>query len=103
MPTLPVALAANAGLRLIGELDQGAVARHVDALAARAAGRLGLPEPAGPQVGVPDQDPPGLARFLNQRRIFPARGRSVRLSFHYFNTAEEVDVACDAITEWRTR
>lgn len=103
LPTLPVALAANAGLRLIGDLDVGVVARHVDALAARATDRLGLPAPAGPQVSVPDDDPFGLARFLNQRRIFPARGRSVRLSFHYFNTDRDVDAACDAISQWWAR
>lgn len=103
MPTLPVALAANAGLRLIGHLDQGEVAGHVGALAARAAGQLELPTPVGPQVSVPDDDPFALARFLNQRRIFPARGRAVRLSFHYFNTSADVDAACAAIAQWRRR
>jgi selenocysteine lyase/cysteine desulfurase len=104
MPTLPVALAAEAGLGLVGELDVAAVARHVADLAERAVDRLGLASSlAGPQVTVPDTDPAGLAKWLNARRIFPARGASVRLSFHYFNTENDVDVACEAITEWRRR
>src|SRR5439155_26056805 len=40
MPTLPVALAANAGLGLIGELDIAEAARHDNALAAPAVDRL---------------------------------------------------------------
>ena len=44
-----------------------------------------------------------LARWLNERRIFPARGTSVRLSFHYFNTDADVDAACAAILTWRRR
>ncbi|MGC4897174.1 aminotransferase class V-fold PLP-dependent enzyme [Micromonospora sp. DT31] len=104
MPTLPAALAANAGLGLIGGLDLAAVERHVTALARRAAERIeGVAAPTGPYVNVPDADPMGLARFLNARRIFPARGRSVRLSFHYFNSEADVDAAAAAIAEWRRR
>lgn len=105
MPTLPAALAASAGLGLIGELDIAEVARHVDRLARGAAERLGdLAAPVtGPYVNVRDDDPAGLARWLNARRIFPARGASVRLSFHYFNTEADVDAACEAIRQWRER
>lgn len=104
MPTLPVAMAANAGLGLIGELDLAVVARHVYGLAERAAAAIGLHPPvAGPYVNVPDSDPMGLARWLNARRIFPARGTSVRLSFHYFNNEADVDAATAAITQWRRR
>lgn len=105
MPTLPVALAANAGLGLVGELDMATVAAHTDLLARRAVAQLDglVPEPAGPQVVVPDADPMGLARWLNERRIFPARGTQVRLSFHYFNTEADVDAACAAILAWRRR
>lgn len=104
MPTLPAAMAAGAGLRLISSLDLAAVASHVHELAARAAAAVeGVGEPAGPYVNVPDADPMGLARWLNERRIFPARGTSVRLSFHYFNTADDVDAAAAAIGEWRRR
>lgn len=104
MPTLPAALAATAGLGLVSELDLAAVERHVADLARRAAGRIdGVAEPAGPFLNVPDPDPMGLARFLNQRRIFPARGTSVRLSFHWFNDESDVDAAIAAIEEWRQR
>jgi selenocysteine lyase/cysteine desulfurase len=105
MPTLPVVLAANAGLGLVGQLDIDVVAAHVDRLARYAVARLGrLANPVfGPQVTVRDEDPRGLAAWLNARRIFPARGNSVRLSFHYFNTEADVDAACDAIEQWRRR
>jgi selenocysteine lyase/cysteine desulfurase len=105
MPTLPVALAANAGLGLIGQLDTHVVAGHVDRLARHAVSRLGdaAAPVSGPQVTVRDEDPHGMAAWLNARRIFPARGNSVRLSFHYFNTEADVDAACDAIEQWRRR
>lgn len=110
IPALPVALAANTGLALVAELDGRAVRRHVDDLAQRAVDQLTaagvdlvLPaDPArrGPQVAVRDADPMGLARFLNARRIFPARGHVVRLSFHHYSSVEDVDTACAAIAEW---
>lgn len=104
MPTLPAAMAATAGLGLIGDLDLTEVERHVTRLTVRAATLIeGVEAPAGPYVNVPDPDPTGLARFLNERRIFPARGTSVRLSFHYFNDDHDVDVAAAAIAEWRRR
>ncbi len=104
MPTLPAAMAATAGLSLIGALDLAAVERHVAGLATRAAALVeGVAPPAGPYVNVPDPDPMGLARFLNERRIFPARGTSVRLSFHYFNDESDVDAAAAAIADWRRR
>lgn len=112
MPTLPVALAANAGLGLVEELDDKAVEHHVHGLVERAVRTLReagvavqVPDDErrrGPQVAVVDPDPVGLARFLNDRRIFPARGHVVRLSFHYFNTESDVDAASAAITEWHS-
>jgi selenocysteine lyase/cysteine desulfurase len=113
MPTLPAAMAANAGLGMITELDADAVARHVLGLVDAAIGRLTdldvplfspvEPDLRGPQVAVLDDDPMGLAKFLNARRIFPARGHVVRLSFHYFNDEADLDAACEAIAEWRAR
>jgi selenocysteine lyase/cysteine desulfurase len=113
MPTFPAALAANAGLALIGELAGHAVHEHVDRLVARAIDRLtgsGVPlySPTapglrGPYVAVLDGDPMGLARWLNERRVFPARGHVVRLSFHYFNDESDVDSACAAIADFRRR
>jgi selenocysteine lyase/cysteine desulfurase len=110
IPSLPVALAANAGLELVGRLDPQAVSRHVGDLVGYAieqllaAGvQLVLPEDPrwrGPQVAVVDPDPMGLARHLNDRRIFPARGHVVRLSFHHYSSRADVDAACSAIAEW---
>jgi len=113
MPTLPAAMAANAGLKLVNGLDGAAVARHVGGLVDAAIERLaaiGAPlcsptEPAlrGPQVAIVDADPMGLAGFMNARRIFPARGHVVRLSFHYFNDEADLDAACQAVDQWRRR
>ena len=113
MPTLPSAMAANAGLKLINSLDGDAVAGHVDGLVDAAIERLTAigaplfsptePQLRGPQVAVVDDDPMGLARFMNARRIFPARGHVVRLSFHYFNDQADLDAACEAIAQWRRR
>jgi selenocysteine lyase/cysteine desulfurase len=112
IPTLPVTLAANAGLELVSQLDLKTVEHHVHGLAQRAistltAAGVSLLLPAderyrGPQVAIVDNDPMGLARFLNERRIFPARGHLVRLSFHYFTTESDVDTACAAIIDWST-
>jgi selenocysteine lyase/cysteine desulfurase len=111
MPTLAAALAANAGLGLIGELDLDAVRRHVYGLVDRTLRRLaesGTPvySPTaaairGPQVAVLDDDPMKLAAWLNARRIFPARGHVVRMSFHYYNDESDVDTACAALAEYR--
>ena len=104
MPTLPAAMAARAGLRLVAELDLHRVRQHVYDLAEHAVALIdGLDQVAGPYVNVPDPDPMGLARWLNDRRIYPARGASVRLSFHYFNTREDVAAAAAAIADWRRR
>lgn len=110
IPSLPIALAANAGLGLVGLLDPQAVLRHVQHLTGYAVAQLRdagvnllLPEDPrarGPQVAVLDPDPMGLARHLNDRRIFPARGHVVRLSFHHYSSERDVDVACAAIAEW---
>lgn len=110
MPTLPAALAADRGLELIGGLDLARVERHVGRLVGQAAERLreggvplAMPEAAGahgPQVAVAAADPMALAHRLNQRRVFPARGNVVRLSFHYFNDESDLDAACAAIEQY---
>jgi selenocysteine lyase/cysteine desulfurase len=113
MPTLPAAMVANAGLGLLEGLDGAAIERHVSRLVDTAIERLTglgvplysptLPPLRGPQVAVIDEDPMGMARFMNDRRIFPARGHVVRLSFHYFNDETDLDAACEAIAEWRAK
>lgn len=110
MPSLPVVMMANAGLAMVNALDAGSVLGHVTALVGSTIERLtelGVPlasptepELRSPQVAILDQDPMGLSAFLNSRRIFPARGHVVRLSFHYFNNESDVEAVCDALADW---
>lgn len=114
MPAFPAALAADRGLELIGGLDLASVERHVQGLVGHATERLresgvplAMPTAAathGPQVALAVDDPMELARVLNARRVFPARGNVVRLSFHYFNDESDLTTACEAIEDhWRAR
>ena len=113
MPPYPSALAANAGLAMVGALDPRVVERHVDGLVQRTIDRLAdigaridsptSPELRGPQVAIAVDDPVALAAFLRERHVHAARGHVVRFSFHYFNDEHDVDVACDAVADYLAR
>jgi len=111
-PAVPALYAANAGLALIGGLDVHAVRRHVAALVAYAADRLTdqgerlcMPtDPAarGAHVALADPNPLALADWLAARRIVVSpRGNVARLSFHYYNNADDVDIALEEIKQYR--
>jgi selenocysteine lyase/cysteine desulfurase len=111
-PAIPAAFAANAGLRLLEELDIGAVEKHVRGLVDELSDRLtamgetlGSPaDPAlrGPQVALVDDDPDALAGWLAERRIVTSpRGSLLRLSFHYYNDSSDVDAVASAIADYR--
>lgn len=113
-PAVPSIYAARAGLETILTLDLTAVAAHVNDLVEattrrlRDAGeRLSPPMPdarPGPQVGVLDEDPERLAAFLAGRRIVASpRGRILRLSWHYYNTRDDVDAVVSALADYRDR
>lgn len=60
------------------------------------------PAARGPQVALVDDDPDELAAALARRRIFTSpRGHVLRLSFHYYNDAADVDAVCRAIGDIR--
>jgi tryptophan 2,3-dioxygenase len=110
-PTVPALYAANAGLALVGGLDPDAVRRHVQDLTELAAASLALqgerldtpaPPDRGAHVALLDSDPPALAGWLRERRIAVSpRGDVVRLSFHYYNCAADVDAVCEEIARYR--
>ncbi|MBO0829873.1 MAG: aminotransferase class V-fold PLP-dependent enzyme [Streptosporangiales bacterium] len=111
-PSIPAAYGANAGLRLLEDVDPAVSAAHVhdlvDELSERlsAAGEvLGSPaDPAlrGPQVALVDDDPDALAGWLGERRIVTSpRGSLLRLSFHYYNDSSDVDAVASAIADYR--
>ncbi|WP_031465247.1 aminotransferase class V-fold PLP-dependent enzyme [Sciscionella sediminilitoris] len=111
-PAIPAAYAARAGLELLSGLDIAAVERHIGGLVQDTAERLNelgyrFYRPAaefatGPMLAVYVEDPEHAAGWLAQRRIVvSARGSVIRLSFHYYNTAEDVAAACAALAEYR--
>ncbi|MGW0392241.1 aminotransferase class V-fold PLP-dependent enzyme [Streptomyces sp. NPDC003042] len=109
---VPAAYAAGAALRLIQRAGPDEVRRHVSALTGRAAGLLAeqgekLAGPAGPadrgaHLALCDPDPGALGAWLASRdiRIAP-RGAFARISFHYFNNEDDVDLVCSEIREYR--
>ena len=111
-PAVPAAYAANAGLGLIGGLDLNAVHQHVTSLIRRATDllteqgeRLRLPaDPGagGAHLALLDAEPQALAGWLAEHGVAVApRGDVVRLSFHYYSNADDVDLACQEIRRYR--
>jgi selenocysteine lyase/cysteine desulfurase len=110
-PAVPACYAANTGLRLVDEIDLAAVRTHVLSLTELAVERLTAqgervsappPEQRGAHIGLADPDPNALARRLGQRGIAVSpRGDVVRMSFHYYNNAEDVAALCDTVGAYR--
>ncbi|OIJ63729.1 aminotransferase [Streptomyces mangrovisoli] len=106
-PAIPACYAANAGLGLIRSLDPETVRAHVHDLGDLAADRLtalghrvrAVPrERRGAHIGLLTPDPPALAAHLADRGIAVSpRGDVVRLSFHYYNNADDVAALCAAL------
>lgn len=111
-PAVPALYAARAGLETLAALDPVAVAGHVARLVEAATRRLldageqlAPPLPGarpGPQVAVVDDDPETLAAFLERHRVIASpRGRILRLSWHYYNTEDDLDTVVDALARYR--
>ncbi|WP_406641350.1 aminotransferase class V-fold PLP-dependent enzyme [Amycolatopsis sp. WGS_07] len=111
-PGIPAAYAARAGIEVLSQLDPAAAWAHVERLVASTTERLTdsgetLHGPApdarpGPQVALVDADPVALADFLAARRIVTApRGANLRISFHCYNTTDDIDRLCTAIADYR--
>jgi selenocysteine lyase/cysteine desulfurase len=107
-PPVINAYAALAGIRLLRSVGLEAVGAHVAALvtrfadACRHAGFRLLtpadPDRRGPLVVVACTDAPRMVERLAARGLVcSARGNGLRVSFHYYNTAGDVDVAVDAL------
>ncbi|MEO3977643.1 aminotransferase class V-fold PLP-dependent enzyme [Streptomyces sp. CAU 1734] len=109
---VPAAYAAHAALGLLERAGTDEVWRHVSALTERAARTLAaagerLAGPAdardrGAHVALRDADPRALGGHLASRgiRIAP-RGEFARISFHYFNSTDDVDLVCAEIARYR--
>ncbi|MFJ9625439.1 aminotransferase class V-fold PLP-dependent enzyme [Streptomyces sp. NPDC101181] len=111
-PAVPAVYAANAALGLFRDVDMADVRRHITALTDRTARtlvaqgervrRAERPELQGAHVGLYDADPRALAGWLAGRGIAVSpRGPVVRLSFHYYNSTDDVEALCQAMREFR--
>ena len=111
-PSIPSAYGAVAGLRTLALTSAEATAAHIAGLTAQlheglvGAGERVLspssPARRGPQVALAAEDPEGLAGFLGGRGIVSSpRGDVVRMSFHYYNTVEDVDLVLDGVRAYR--
>jgi len=101
-PPVPNVYASLAALRLLAGVGLDAIQAHVQALAGRfidGARRRGLalltseaPAERGPLVMVRSTDAPKLVEVLAREGILcSTRDGSLRVSLHYYNTAEDVD------------
>jgi selenocysteine lyase/cysteine desulfurase len=104
--------AANAGLGLLAGLSAVDVRRHTSALVALAAERLtdagervllaGDAAGHGAHVAFVDDDPGELAAWLSTQDIgVSPRGGLVRVSFHYYSDAQDVEALCAALRQFR--
>ncbi|RPA06205.1 aminotransferase class V-fold PLP-dependent enzyme [Gordonia sp. OPL2] len=112
-PGVPSVYAALGGLDALDTVDADAGWAHVQRLAERTATELRAlgeqidrpedPTFAGPQVALVDDDPDTLAAWLlAEHRISTApRGKRLRISFHYYNTDNDVDRIITALAAYR--
>jgi selenocysteine lyase/cysteine desulfurase len=111
-PSIPSAYGAVAGLRTLGLTTTEATSQHIATLTAHlheelvSAGERVLspaaPAHRGPQVALADDDPERLAAFLADRGIVTSpRGDVVRLSFHYYNSADDVEAFLAGLRAYR--
>ena len=107
-PPVPNVYASLAALQLLASVGLDVIQAHVQALTGRfidGARRRGLAlltpeEPAdrGPLVMVRSTDAPKLVEVLAREGILcSTRDGSLRVSLHYYNTAEDVDAVLDAL------
>lgn len=94
-----VAAGARPSLELITELGVDRIANHNLALAGLFTGELGLPgEPPSPIVRVRVDDADAAVERLRRAGVAcSVRAGSIRFCFHFYNGAEDVDLALEAI------
>ena len=92
------AAGARPSLDLIAGLGAEPIAEHNLALARRFCAETRLPEPASPIVSVPVHDAEAVLARLERAGVRAAgRGGALRLSFHLYNTEEDVWRALEAL------
>jgi selenocysteine lyase/cysteine desulfurase len=107
-PAVPNAFAAAAGLELLSEVGADRIAHRIALLVERFAGGARArgfdvatpadPARRGPLVVVRSRDAQALVTRLGQRGIVAsARGTGLRVSFHAYNTEEDVEAVLAAL------
>jgi selenocysteine lyase/cysteine desulfurase len=97
-----IAAGARPSLELIASLGVDKISEHNLALARRFTAALGLPVPASPIVRVQVENADGVVERLRRAGVTcSVRAGSVRCCFHFYNTAEDVDLALEALAETR--
>jgi len=92
MSSLPVLAGLLESLRLLNSFDSAERERRALAAARAIAERLGVPEPQSSLVAVPHRDPEALAARLREVGVVAAAvDHRLRLSTHFFTTAEDVE------------
>jgi kynureninase len=111
-PPIPSIYAGIAGLELVQEMDVAEVEEHVRGLTAQLAdgvdelgGRVVTPrEPArkGPLVAIASTDEHALVAALGDEGIVTSsRAGNLRVSFHGYNTSEDVEAVVAALARHR--
>lgn len=101
-PPVPNLYGGHAALELTLELDPKRVQAHIDSLTARLMGEARErrwqvltpeePERRGPLVVLGCTDANRAVELLGERDVVvSARGSGLRVSFHYYNTSEDID------------
>jgi selenocysteine lyase/cysteine desulfurase len=109
---IPAVIAANAGFKVLKQLDLHAVSTYVQHLLAYAATCLiqqgetlvdyDANRPHGAHLAISDPHPERLASFLEQYAIITSpRGHVLRLSFHYFCCQHDIDHFCQYLKLYR--
>ena len=108
-PAVPSLYAGVAGLALVEEAGVPRTHAHVDALTSRLVdgvlelgGTVATPDARGALVCVASKDPDALVRALRGDGIVTSsRGRNVRVSMHFYNTNDDVDIVLAALARHR--
>jgi selenocysteine lyase/cysteine desulfurase len=109
-PPIPNIYAASAGIRLLGQTGLDRIARHIEALAQqliRSVSDLGIEmktaaDSVGPLVVLKCKNAPQLVEVLGKENIVVScRKDGLRVSFHLYNTADDVSRLLEALTHNR--
>jgi selenocysteine lyase/cysteine desulfurase len=93
------AAGSRASLELIARLGVEQIARHDLGLARRFGAEAGLSEPVSPIVRVCVDDADAVVKRLREAGVScSVRAGSVRICFHFYNDAADVDLALEALS-----